>query len=160
MYSSTRAKNMVYPEWFKSQYADPSRTETVPVEQNFRIDWHTLNIIKKKTLVRLGIKQGTKRIPVYHRDVWVDTDPIDIIDLSCLDHIGKQIRKSLRNEVRLLQSENNILNEKFSQKEREIEERYKEINLTKDRTLLDKEEEPTEVTKDEKAKTDEDEEKR
>lgn len=155
------AKNMVYPEWFKSQYADPSRTETVPVEQNFRIDWHNLNIIKKKTLVRLGIKLGTKRIPVYHRDDWVDTDPINIIDLSCLDHIGKQIIKSLRNEVRQLLTENNILNEKLSQKEREIAERYKEINLTEDRTLLDKdkeEEEPTEVTNptlDDQPKTDE-----
>lgn len=163
------AKYQVYPEWFESQYADPSRTELVPVEANFRIDWHTLNIIKKDTLVRLGIKLGTKRIPVYHRDVWVDTDPIDIKDLSSLDHIGKQIIKSLRNDVIQLQTENNILNEKFSQKEREIAERYKEMksqfdakkntdkrmhtqstteiqtSLTEDRTLLDKEEEePTE----------------
>jgi len=177
------AKNQVYPEWFEKQYADPSRTELVPVEANFRIDWHTLNISKKDTLVRLGIKLGSKRIPVSHRDVWVDTDPIDIQDLSCLDHIGKQIIKSLRNDVIQLQTENNILNEKLSQKEREIAERYKEMksqfdakkntdkrmhtqstteiqnSLTEDRTLLDKEEEePTEVTNptlDEKTKTDE-----
>ncbi|XP_044481936.1 DNA polymerase-like [Mangifera indica] len=121
------AKNQVYPEWFELQYADPSRTELVPVEANFRIDWHTLNIIKKDTFVRLGIKHGAKRIPVYHRDVWVDTDPIDIIDLSSLDHIGKQIIKSLRNDVQQLQTENQILNEKLSQKEREIAERYKEM---------------------------------
>ena len=176
------AKNQVYPEWFESQYADPSRTELVPVEANFRIDWHTLNIIKKDTLVRLGITLGTKRRPVYHREVWVDTDPIDIKDLSRLDHIGKQIIKSLRNDLIQLQTENNILNEKLSQKEREIDERYKEMksqfdskkntdkrmhtqytteietSLTEDRTLLDKEEEPTEETNptlDEKTKTDE-----
>lgn len=175
------AKTQVNPEWFESQYADPSRTELVPVEANFRIDWHTLNIIKKDTFVRLGIKQGAKRIPVYHRDVWVDTDPIDIKDLSCLDHIGKKIIKSLRNDVIQLQTENNILNEKFSQKEREIAERYKEMksqfdakkntdkrmhtqstteiqtSLTEDRTLLDKEEdEPTEnPTLDKKTNTDE-----
>ena len=176
------AKNLVNPEWFELQYADPSRTEVVPVEANFRIDWHTLNIIKKETLVRLRIQLGTKRIPVYHRDVWVDTDPIDIKDLSCLDHIGKQIIKSLRNDVIQLQIENDILNEKLSQKEREIAERYKEMksqfdakmntdkrmhtqstteietSLTEDRTLLDKEEEePTEVTNptlDEKTNTD------
>ena len=164
------AKSQVYPEWFESQFADPSRTELVPVVANFRIDWQSLNIIKKDTLVRLGIKQGTKRIPVYHRDVWVDTDPIDIKDLSCLNHIGKQIIKSLRNVVIHLQTENQILNEKLSQKEREIAERYKEMkslfdakkntdkrmntqstteiqtSLTEDRTLLDKEEEPTEMT--------------
>lgn len=173
------AKNQVNPEWFVSQYADPSRTEQVLVEANFRIDWHTLNIIKKETLVRLGIKQGTKRIPVYHGDVWEGTDPIDIKDLSCLDHISKQIIKSLSNE--LIQLKTEILNDKLSQKEREIAERYKEMksdaskntdkrmhtqstteiqtSLTEDRTLLDsEEEEPTEVTNptlDEKTKTDE-----
>lgn len=57
----------------------------------------------------------------------MDTDPIDIKDLSCLDHIGKLIIKSLRNNLILLQTENNILNEKLSQKEREIAERYKEM---------------------------------
>ena len=103
MYSSTR--DQVYPEWFELQYADPSRTELVSVEANFRIDWHTLNIIKKDTLVRLGIKQETKRIPVYHRDVWVDTDPIDINDLSSLIHIVKERIKSLRNDVIQLQTE-------------------------------------------------------
>ena len=176
------AKKQVYPEWFESQYADPSRTELVPVVANFRIDWHTLNIIKKDTLVRLGIMLGTKRIPVYHRDVWVDSDPIDIKDLSCLNHIGKQIIKSLRNDVIQLQTEKNILIEKLSQMEREISERYKEMisqfdakkntdkgmhtqptteietSLTEDGTQLDKEEEePTEVTNptlDEKTKTD------
>jgi hypothetical protein len=177
------AKSQVHPEWFESQYADPYRTELVSVEANFRIDWRTLDIIKKDTLVRLGIKLETKRMPVFHRDVWVDTDPIDIKDLSSLDHIGKQIIKLLRKDIIHLQSENYILNEKLSQKEREIAERYKEMksqfdakkntdkrmhtqstteiqtSLTEDRTLLDKEEEePTEVTiptLDKKTKTDE-----
>lgn len=126
------AKKMVSPKWFESQYADPSRTEQVQVKANFRIGWHTLNIIKKETLVRLGIKLETKRIAVYHRDVWVDTDPIDVKDLSCLDHIGKQIIKSLRNDLILLQNENKILNQLLSQKEREIEERYKERILLED----------------------------
>lgn len=121
------AKYQVNPEWFKSQFANPSRIELVQVESNFRIDWHTLNIRKMDTFVRLGIKQGSKRIPVYHGDIWEDTDPIDIKDLSGLDHIGKLIRKSLRNNIIQLQTENNILSEKLSQKEREIAERYKEM---------------------------------
>lgn len=162
------AKDLVNPEWFMSQFANPSRTEPVLVESDFRIDWHTLNIIKKDTFVKLGIKLGNKRIPVYHGDLLVDTDPIDIKDLSGLDHIGKLIIKSLRNNIIQLQTENHILSEKFSQKEREIAERYKEMkslknntdkkmhtqstteietSLTEDRTLLDKEEEePTEET--------------
>ncbi|KAL6994732.1 hypothetical protein U1Q18_045375 [Sarracenia purpurea var. burkii] len=62
-------KNQVNPKWFELWYANPSRTKQVLVEANFRIDWHTLNIIKKDTLVRLRIKLGTKRMPVYQRDV-------------------------------------------------------------------------------------------
>lgn len=175
------AKNQVYPEWFELQYADPSRTELVPVKADFRIDWHTLNIIKKDTIVKLGIKLGTKRIPVYHGDAWVDTDPIDIKDLSFLDHVGKEIIKSLRNYVIQLQIENRTLNEKFSIIERGIADRYKEIKypfdakkitdnrmqtqstsdivtcITEDRTLLDKEEKSTstEVNKDDNILTDE-----
>lgn len=130
-------------------------------------------------MVRVGLQLGTKRIPVYHRDVWVDTDPIDIQDLSSLDHKGKQKRKSLGNALIQLQTENEILNEKLSKKEREFAERYKEMisqfdakkntdkrmhtqytterqkSLTEERTLLDKEEqEQTEVTNDEKTKKD------
>lgn len=93
------AQTQVYPEWFESQYADPSRTEQVQVSTNFQIDWHTLNIFKKDTLGKLGIQLGTKRMPVYHDDIWVDTVPIEITDtiISCLNHIGKQIINSLRN---------------------------------------------------------------
>ena len=92
------AKNMVSPQWFEKQYADPSRTELVTVDANFRIDWRTLNIFKKKTLVRLGISMENKRKPVYHGDAWVDTDPIEIEDLSCLDHRAQQIVKKKTNK--------------------------------------------------------------
>ena len=120
------AKNLVTKEWFKSQYADPSRTILVPVEANFRIDWNKLNIIKKKTMVRLGLQLETKRKIVLNRCVWVDTDPIDIQDLSSLDHKGKQIIKSLGNAIKQLKTVNQILNEKLSKKEREFQEREKE----------------------------------
>ena len=62
------AKNLVNQKWFESQYADPSRTEQVRVEANFRIDWNTLNIKKKETWVSLGIKLESKRRSVYHRN--------------------------------------------------------------------------------------------
>lgn len=84
------AKNLIFPEWFVSQYADPSRTEQVLVSSNFRVDWHTLNIIKKDTLVRIGLKLVSKRMPVYHCDLWVDTEPIEVTDLSCLNNVGKR----------------------------------------------------------------------
>jgi hypothetical protein len=156
------AKNMVKPEWFEKQYADPSRTEQVRVEANFRIDWHELKIIKKEILVSLGIKLRSKRIEVFRGDVWVDTDPIDINDLSSLDHSGKQIVKSLWNELIKHKTTN-----KENMEYKEIAERYKslfdakkntdkkmhtqstteiETSLTEDRTQLDKEE-PTEDKK-------------
>lgn len=173
------AKEKVSPEWFKSQYADPTRTELVQVTANFRIDWRSLNILKKDSSFTLGIKLNPKRNSVYHENVWVDTEPIDIIDLSSINHIGKQIIKSLQNSLIQQQlSQNNILLDKLSQMEREISERniekihtYKrmltqsttEIQtsltedrtqtiLTEDRTQLDKEE-PTEVTKDKEEPT-------
>lgn len=149
------AKNMVQPEWFESQYADPSRTQQVPVEANFRIDWHTLNIRKKDTLVRLGIKPETKRIPVYQRDVWVDTNPISIKDLPGIDYIGKRIIKLQKTLNLNLQTINQSLMEKLSLMEKEKEEKFiidaknteksqltsdHETSQSVDRTLLDKEE--------------------
>lgn len=121
------AKNLVMPEWFEKQYKNPSHTEQVSVESQFRIDWHTLNIFKKNSLVTLGLKLGHKRISVYEKDVWVDTDPINIKDLSSLDHIGKSIIEFLRYELIQLQTENKTLNEKLNRKESEITARHKEI---------------------------------
>lgn len=143
------AKNLVNPEWFESQYADLSRTKQVIVESHFRVDWHKFNIIRKETLYTLGLPLGKKRKLVFQGQTWVDTEPIHIIDLSRLDHIGKQVIKSLRIELKQLKIENVILNEKFLMKERELEERYKEMkntsismltterSLTEERTLFD-----------------------
>ncbi|KAF9603635.1 hypothetical protein IFM89_037148 [Coptis chinensis] len=48
------AKNMVNEEWFEKQYADPSRTELINVESNFRIEWNNLQIIKKDFLEKIN----------------------------------------------------------------------------------------------------------
>lgn len=74
----------------------------------------------------------SKRIPVYHKDVWVDSDPIEIKDLSSLDHIGRKIMKLLRKDFRLLENENLMLKGRLERKEREIAERMK-----KDKPRLD-----------------------
>lgn len=39
-----------------------------------------------KTKVKLGIQLGTKRMPVYHDDIWVDTVPIEITHLMPQSH--------------------------------------------------------------------------
>ena len=93
------AKDHVNQEWFISQFKNPSRIEQVQVSTNFRIDWSALNIGKKETLVKLGIKEGNKRIPEYNKDIWVDTQPIHIEDLDALDHMGKLIIKELKNQL-------------------------------------------------------------
>jgi len=119
-------KQMVTPEWFELQYADPSREVNVSITSNFRIDWHTLNILRKESMVSLTIKQGGKRIPIYDKDnIWKDTEPIDIKDLSSLDYMGKLIVNSLRKQISLLQNEKNILISKLS-KEGEKDETLKE----------------------------------
>lgn len=81
------AKGLVNYEWFESQYADLSPTKQITVESNFRIDWHTLNIAKKYFQVSLGIQADTKRDPVYDdNNVWVDTQPKDVIDFGGQDY--------------------------------------------------------------------------
>ncbi|KAI3702103.1 hypothetical protein L6452_27784 [Arctium lappa] len=84
------AKNQINPEWFESQYADPDRKQQVNVDANFRIDWSTLNIFKKDKSIQVGINLGSKRIPLFQDHNWVDTEPIDIHDLSNLDYISRK----------------------------------------------------------------------
>lgn len=123
------AKNLVNPEWFRSQYADLSRKEQVQFTANCKIDWHNLNILKKDKKINLGIQQGRKRKEVYKGNLWIDTEPIDIIDLDSLNHISKLIIKSLKNHITKLQDENLILNNeniKLDKKQKEIEQRERD----------------------------------
>lgn len=94
------AKSLVDEEWFESQYADVTRTKTTPVISNFRIVWETLNVIKKTTLVNLGIKASNKRELVYHNNIWVDTAPLVVTDLA------GQEKRILQYEERRFQKEN------------------------------------------------------
>lgn len=136
------AKTQISPEWFQSQYADPSRKQQVLVEANFRIQWSTLNIFKKDKLIKIGINLGSKRKPVCHGEVWVDTEPIEVKDLSRVDHIGKRIVQLLRAEVIHLKDENLFLHEKLLKKEKEIAEKKNGI-AERDKEMK---EESTEVT--------------
>lgn len=100
------AKALVSDEWFENQYKDPSKTETVAIDANFRIDWHTLNILKKETTIKLGIQIGSKRTPVYEKNtqLWVDTKPLHVVDLSSQD---SQL-ESIKYKRRISQLENRI----------------------------------------------------
>ena len=162
------AKNQVNQEWFQSQYADPSRTEQVKVTSNFRVDWHSLNIIKKDTWVSTGLK-WSKRNPVYNGDYWQDTEPIEVNDLSVLNNASKQIISSLKNQLKEQQNVIESLEDQLSalqpNKERkasdnltqesnsnsqtkEMNSQTKEMNshtkeIPRDTTLLEEEEKKT-----------------
>jgi hypothetical protein len=76
-------KHVVDWNWFKSQYADLSRTMHLTVERNFSINWHTLDIEREVKHVTLGLKMGTKRDPIFdNHNVWVNTQPKDVMDFG------------------------------------------------------------------------------
>lgn len=80
------AKDLVTSEWFHQQLGDLSRTETIPHEANFRIDWKTLHIVKKEMILNLGLPLNRKRDNVYDsNNVWVDTNPKVVIDIGSTD---------------------------------------------------------------------------
>ncbi|KAL0386792.1 UNVERIFIED_CONTAM: DNA polymerase [Sesamum latifolium] len=98
-------------EWIYSSTLVPdlSRTEQIQVSANFRIDYKSMNITRKNTMVRLGIKEGTKRKPVYDENIWVDTEPIEITDLgkgNAISHISQMVIKSLKRQILQLRDEN------------------------------------------------------
>lgn len=152
------AKGLVSEELIHKMYENPFHTEKVTVESNFRIDWPSLNVMSRVVPVTIGIQPGKKRKLIDHKgnevddkevDRWVDTAPLEVKDLSSLDHIGKSIIISLRKDLIQLQAENQILNEKLSQREREIEERIKEIPSLEEESNT----EDTLLTEGEKANT-------
>jgi hypothetical protein len=120
------AKAFISEEWFESQYEDLTRTEQIQYEANFRIDFFTLNIVKKDTLVNLGIKESTKRTPVYRENIWVDTEPIEIVDLSGLNTLGKKMVKSLRQQIMKLEDDNARIYSILAERERELAEKKKD----------------------------------
>uniref|UniRef100_A0A5K1CAA5 DNA-directed DNA polymerase n=1 Tax=Nymphaea colorata TaxID=210225 RepID=A0A5K1CAA5_9MAGN len=80
------AKDFVTSEWFKKQLADLSLTGQIPTLANFKIEWKKLQIGKKDMLIKLGLPQSHKRKNVYDsNNVWIDTRPIDVIDIGSQD---------------------------------------------------------------------------
>lgn len=88
------------------------------MEKNFRIDWNKLQIVKKVSLLNLGINVGTKRVPVYDKNnVWVDTKPKEVIDF------GGEESSILKMEMKNLQDEKDLLKELLAKKDIEYAQR-------------------------------------
>ncbi|KAL0391303.1 UNVERIFIED_CONTAM: DNA polymerase [Sesamum latifolium] len=80
------AKDLVTSEWFQKVLEDPSLTEKIATSANFRIDWKELKIVKKDILLKLGLPLSNKRENIYDsNNLWIDTRPLDIIDLGTKD---------------------------------------------------------------------------
>lgn len=115
------AKSIIKPEWFEQQYADPYRTIKASVTSDFRINWSELEVIKKESPVTLRIALNRKRIAIIQDQKWIDTNPIEISDLSALNNIGIKIIRALRKKINQLETEkSHLIHEIFSQKEDEI----------------------------------------
>ncbi|KAK3027204.1 hypothetical protein RJ639_040375 [Escallonia herrerae] len=102
------------------------------IYNNFRIDWETLNICKKEINVKLGIKAGTKRIPVYDNDHWVGTEPLEVTDYAGQENrIHKYEVKLLKEENIRLQEQLNRVIELLSDKEKDSIEKDRGIGYLK-----------------------------
>lgn len=125
------AKNMVDYEWFVSQYTDLSRTKQGTVESSFRIDWHTLEILKKSLQVNIGIKVDNKREPVFDdQNKWVDTEPKCIIDFGGEEStILKYDYKNLQDQNASMLSEISILQNKAKERDNIITHMESEIAI-------------------------------
>ncbi|GKF68415.1 hypothetical protein Tco_0198094 [Tanacetum coccineum] len=135
-----RSKVTTTPEWFEKQYAEPSRRVQVKVDAKFRIDWESLEIKNQEIIFSLGLKEGSKRLPVYDSNKnWVDTEPIAIHDLSNIDYISRKVISSLSDRV--LHLENERLNEKLEERNREIAKLKSQIEVqtgVTNQTLVEK----------------------
>lgn len=110
-------KDHVRKENFEILLQDPETKIPVKNLHKFKVNLKKLTVGEEERIETIGIKLGNKRKPVFSSGDWVDSEPIDIEDLSSLNHIGKTVFKSLKKRL------NEMNNEKFSQ----IEERCKEM---------------------------------
>ncbi|GJT97805.1 DNA polymerase-like protein [Tanacetum coccineum] len=149
------AKDKVTTKWFKKQYAEPSRRVQVKVDAKFKIDWESLDI-KNQEIFSLGLKEGFKRLPIYDSNkIWVDTEPIAIHDLSNIDYISRKVISSLSNRV--LHLENERLNKKLEERNREIDKLKSQIEVqtwVTNQTLVEKKTNMKTKTDEEKTNTD------
>ncbi|XP_039141211.1 DNA polymerase-like [Dioscorea cayenensis subsp. rotundata] len=73
------AKNQIQPSFFEQLYLDPNREILFQAEFPFRVNKHTLNIFKKDSFVKVGIKLGNKRFfSTVSNNTWVTNSLSDL----------------------------------------------------------------------------------
>jgi hypothetical protein len=103
-------RNVITPEWFEEQYADPSRTLIETVTNKFRAYMKELTVKYIKSDTTLRTLCYSKRIPIPDsKGKFVGTDPIDINDLSSLNYIGTKVVLSLKRRTENLEKEKSAL---------------------------------------------------
>lgn len=135
-------RNVITPEWYKEQYADPSRSLIKKVTYQFRPDWKELSVKKKESTTTLRTLSNSKRIPFFNeKGKYVSTDPLDINDLSSLNYIGTKLLESFKRKTAILEKENSALSQKLQKLEQErgiiAQRRVEEGNNTEDNNTLE-----------------------
>ncbi|KAG5107158.1 hypothetical protein JHK82_044128 [Glycine max] len=135
-------RNVITPEWYKEQYADPSRSLIKKVTYQFRPDWKELSVKKKESTTTLRTLSNSKRIPFFNeKGKYVSTDPLDIDDLSSLNYIGTKLLESFKRKTAILEKENSALSQKLQKLEQErgiiAQRRVEEGNNTEDNNTLE-----------------------
>lgn len=106
-------KDHVRKDIFNTLYLNPDTKIPVKNLRKFKVNIKDLTVREEERIDTLGIKLGNKRNPVFRSGDWVDSEPIDIEDLSSLNYIGKAVFKSLKKR----------LNEMNNEKKSKIDER-------------------------------------
>lgn len=75
------------------------------MKSNFKVKLSTLEVTSTKNSYILRLSLDPKRVRLFETEsgAWADTMPLHINDLSGLDHMGKRIIASLRNQISELQ---------------------------------------------------------
>lgn len=134
-------KSVITPEWYKEQYADPSRSVIEKVTYPFRPDWKELEVKKIESTTTLRTLGNTKRKSLFDEyGICVGTDPLDINDLSYLNYIGTKLFSYLKRKNAILEKDNSALSQKLVQLEQErgIIPRQREESRNNTLTLEDK----------------------
>ncbi|KAL2330707.1 hypothetical protein Fmac_018288 [Flemingia macrophylla] len=137
-------RSVITPEWYKEQYADPSRSVIEKVTYPFRPNWKELAVKKKESTTTLRTLGNTKRKSLFDEyGKCVGTDPLDINDLSYLNYIGTKLLENLKRKNAILEKENSALSQKLVQLElergiiarRRVESRNNTLTLEDKNTL-------------------------